>query len=343
MTLCGKKNHAAVILFLCVFGALLTVATFYDLEVSRILTHFSLKEGDYYTNNVFANFFEAAGMLPHYLLRAFAALSVGWFFYKFLPKKALRILALAAGAALATHLLSGAFRDMIFYPMRHMIAKDAENAVAAIDAMTPTVYVISYVASAAVVGLSVYLTRNVPWDVWRRLVFFAFLYLLIDVVSSYVVSGVKSYVDRPRFRSMNSAYGQEAGGFSLYARWYEVSGNNQILRATPLARYTDAFRSFPSGHTQCAALSYSLILLIDILQIDKKSVKVALWTAPIVWTGLTAIGRIVAGAHFMSDVLMGGTIPFVLTILLREIFLRRCSGIKQMYPFLTKRKEPVAF
>ena len=324
------------------FGALLTVATFYDLEVSRILTRFSLKEGDYYTNNVFANFFEAAGMLPHYLLRAFAALSVGWFFYKFLPQRALRVLALAVGAGFAVYMLSGAFRDAILYPMRHMIATDADKAIAAINAMTPTVYVMSYAASVAVVGLALYLTRNVPWDVWRRLVMFAFLYFLIDFISGTVVSGVKGYVDRPRFRSMNSTYGQEAGGFDLYARWYEVSGNNLILRATPLARYTDAFRSFPSGHTECAALSYSLILLIDCLQIEKRSVKVALWTAPIVWTGLTAIGRIVAGAHFMSDVLMGGTIPFVLTILLREIFLRRFSGIKEMYPFL-KRREEVAF
>ena len=342
MSLCGKKNHVAVILFLCVFGALLTIATFYDLEVSRILTRFSLKEGDYYTNNVFANFFEAAGMLPHYLLRAFAALSVGWFFYKFLPQRALRVLALAVGAGVAVYMLSGAFRDAILYPMRHMIATDADKAIAVINAMTPTVYVMSYAASVAVVGLALYLTRNVPWDVWRRLVTFAFLYFLIDFISGTVVSGVKGYVDRPRFRSMNSTYGQEVGGFDLYARWYEVSGNNLILRATPLAGYTDAFRSFPSGHTECAALSYSLILLIDCLQIEKRSVKVALWTAPIVWTGLTAIGRIVAGAHFMSDVLMGGTIPFVLTILLREIFLRRFSGIKEMYPFLKKREE-VAF
>ncbi len=339
MTARGKRYHLSVVVFLCVFGALLTTATFFDLEVSRILTHFSLKEGAYYTNDVFANFFEAAGMLPHYLLRAFSALSLGWFFYKFLSQKTLRIITLVAAAALATHLISGAFRDAIFYPMRHMIAEDTEKALVAINAMTPTVYFISYAASAAVVGLAVYLTRNVSFDVWRRLLFFVFLYFLIDVISGEIVSAVKGYVDRPRFRSMNSAYGQEVGGFSLYARWYQVSGNNALLRATPLANYTDAFRSFPSGHTEAAALSYSLILLIDCLQIEKKNVKLALWTTPIAWTGLTAIGRIVAGAHFMSDVLIGGTIPFVLTMLLREIFLRRLSGVKEMYPFLTKHKE----
>ena len=75
MTLRGKKNHIAVAAFLLIFGALLTVATFYDLEVSRIMTRFSLREGEFYTSDVFANFFEAAGMLPKYLLRAFAAMS----------------------------------------------------------------------------------------------------------------------------------------------------------------------------------------------------------------------------------------------------------------------------
>ena len=339
MTLRGKKNHLSVLLFLAIFGALLTIATIYDLEVSRIMTHYSLKKGEYYTHNVFANFFEAVGMLPCYLLRAFATISVGWLFYKSLPQKALRVIALIVAACVATHLLSGAFRDMIFYPMRHMIAEDPDGAISAISALTPTVYLISYVLSAAVIGVSLLLTRKVSLDVWRRLSFFALGFFLVDLLSNTVVSGLKTYVDRVRFRSMNSVYGQALGGFDLHTRWYQVTDHADLLRATPLINYTDAFRSFPSGHTESAALSYSLILLIDCLHIEKKSVKVALWTAPILWTGLTAMGRIVAGAHFMSDVLFGGTIPFVLVILYRELFLRRSEGIKDMYPFLFRRKK----
>ena len=338
MTLRGKKNHLALLLFLGVFGALLTVATFYDLEISRILTRFSLKEGEYYTRNVFANFFEAAGMLPRYLLLAFASLSAGWFFHKAFPQKAVRILSLVIGAGLAVHLLSGGFRDLIFYPMRHMIAEDADKARAAISAMTPTVYLISYFLSAGAVGLALYLTRNVPFDVWRRLAYFSMVVLMVQVLSGSLVSALKGYVDRPRFRSMNSDYGQAVGGFDLYVRWYEVTRNAEILRATPLADYTDAFRSFPSGHTQSAAISYSLITFIDVFDVRNKKTKLALWLAPILWTGLTAIGRIVAGAHFMSDVLIGGTIPFVLVILFRECYLRRFREIKEMYPFLVRKK-----
>lgn len=338
MTLEGKKKHLAVILFLAAFGALLTIATFYDLEVSRILTNFSLKEGEFYTSDVFANFFEAVGMLPRYVLRAFAALSIGWFFYKHLSRKALRVLSLLVAAGVAVYLLSGAFCDMILYPMRHMIAEDAEAAIRAINAMKPTVYTISYVLSTIAVGIALYCTRNVSAETWRRLTYFAMIFFLVDLLAGRLVSALKGYVDRVRFRSMNSTYGQSVGGFDLYTRWYEVTDHADILRATPLVDYTDAFRSFPSGHTESAALSYTLIVLIDCLKIENKKVKLALWLAPICWTGLTALGRIVAGAHFMSDVLFGGTIPFVLVILLREAFLRRFSGIKEMYPFLVKKE-----
>ncbi len=331
MTLRGKRYCFSVLLFLGVFGALLAVATFYDLEVSRILTRFSLKEGEYYTNNFFANFFEAAGMLPRYALRAFSALSIGWFFYKTLPQKALRVILLLLAFGAAVFLLSGAFRDMIFYPMKHTLAEDINAAEKALRAMKPTVYTLSYFLSASAVGLALFLTRKIPVDIWRRLAYFALVYCVIDFISETAVEGLKGYVDRVRFRSMNSEYGQAVGGFTQYTRWYEVTDHAAAFRATSLTHYTDAFRSFPSGHTESAALSYSLILLIDCLSVEKRGVKIALWTAPIVWTGLTAVGRIVAGAHFMSDVLIGGTIPFVLVVLLREAFFRGFDGVKEMF------------
>ena len=37
-----KKNVISIILFILIFGGLLTVATFYDLEISKILTNGNL-------------------------------------------------------------------------------------------------------------------------------------------------------------------------------------------------------------------------------------------------------------------------------------------------------------
>ena len=72
-------------------------------------------------------------------------------------------------------------------------------------------------------------------------------------------------------------------------------------------------------------------MLIPCLEIKDKRIRAALWTAPILWTGLTAAGRMVAGAHFLSDVLVGGTFAFFYMILAREIFFFRGSHVKAMF------------
>ena len=337
----GKKGWISTSLFLTVFTALLLVATFCDLEISRIMTHFSLKEGDYYTADVFANFFEAAGMFPRYLLYAFAGISLAWFTYRAIPRKAIGVPLFLLFVGASVYYLTFGFGDLILYPMRHMIAEDAEAAVKAISAMRPTVYTLSAILSGGMVATALYATRSISVKTWERLALFACAYVLIDLLSDLSVSALKGYVDRVRYRSMNSAYGQTVGGFDLYTRWYEVTDHADLMRATPLIAYTDAFRSFPSGHTRAAGCSYALILLIDSLKIESKRIKTALWIIPCVWTGLTAMGRIVAGAHFMSDVLFGGTIPFILVIAAREIVLRRGETLRNMFLPREKRISPI--
>ncbi len=334
----GKRNYISLASFILIFGALIIVATFYDLKISKILTRFSLKSGDYYTRDVFANFFEAAGMLPKYFMAAFASISIGWYVWKSFLNKYLRLILFLCAIGVAVYLLSGGFRDLLFYPLRHAFAEDVSAAKNTLSAMTPTIYLISYVFSAGCIGLALFCTRNVPAKIWNRLAYFAIAYFLLALLSKTIVSFLKGYVDRVRFRAMNSTYGQSVGGFDLYTRWYEVTNHADILRTTPLVDYTDSFYSFPSGHTQNAAFSYGLIMLIDCLEIKNKRIRLALWVAPILWTGLTAIGRIVAGAHFMSDVLFGGTIPFVLMIIIREIYICHFKNIKAMFPFTKKSK-----
>ena len=72
-------------------------------------------------------------------------------------------------------------------------------------------------------------------------------------------------------------------------------------------------------------------MLIDTLELKKKWHKVAIWAFTIVSTGLVAISRIVVGAHFFSDVLMGGTIAFLAMIMAREIFISKGAHVKAMF------------
>jgi hypothetical protein len=55
----------------------------------------------------------------------------------------------------------------------------------------------------------------------------------------------------------------------------------------------------------------------------------------VAFVGIVAFSRIVAGAHFMSDVLFGGTIAFVSAMLMREIFV--CKGCHFFALFGIKR------
>lgn len=86
---------------------------------------------------------------------------------------------------------------------------------------------------------------------------------------------------------------------------------------------TDAFKSFPSGHTCAAGMTYALIMLPDVLGIRNKGVRALCWIFPVAFTAVVAISRIVVGAHFFSDVLFGGTIAFLSMMFAREAIIFR--------------------
>ena len=328
----GKKTWISVSLFFAVFTGLLLVATFFDLEIDRILTSHSLAAGDFYTDDIYANFFEAVGMFPSYAIKAFIGIIVMWLFFRTTLPSALRYLLFAAGFVFALHAMAGFFRDLIEYPLAHIVAKYALFEQKELYyPLKPYFYAIEYFASFLTVTLAAVLSRKITYETWCKLAVFAVAAYIVLLLTGETVSALKSYVDRPRFRSMNSTLGESVGGFGLYTRWYEVTDNAKILRGTLLTEYKDAFRSFPSGHTSNAGASYTLIMLIPCLEIKDKRVRAALWTLPTLWTGLTAVGRMVAGAHFLSDVLLGGTFAFVYMILAREVFFFRGSHVKAMF------------
>ena len=332
MTIEKKRTLTSITLFIGIFAGLAAVATFFDLQISRILTAHSLAPGDFYTDDLFANVFEAIGMLPVYLMPAFATIILMWAFGKSTLPRALRVFLFIGGYVYAVHVLSGAFRDLVEYPLAHVIAKYELFAHKEVYyPLKPYFYVIEYFFSALFVILGLYATRNVSYKTWCKLVAFAVAVFLIRFLTGKTVSALKGYVDRVRFRSMNCTVGESVGGFDAYTRWYEVTNNADAFRATILTEYKDAFRSFPSGHTSNAGNSYSLLLLIPALEIKSRRVKAALIVGPVLWTGLTALSRIVAGAHFMSDVLFGGTIAFFYAIIVGEALVCRLSHVRALF------------
>ena len=95
---------------------------------------------------------------------------------------------------------------------------------------------------------------------------------------------------RPRFRAMSDPE-------SEFKAWYILS---------PFGM-SDDFKSFPSGHTTQAAMIIGLMFFNDLGVIKHRK---GLYLTILLWTSLVALSRVIAGAHFCSDVTTGMMISF---------------------------------
>ena len=110
----------------------------------------------------------------------------------------------------------------------------------------------------------------------------------------------------------------------------------EVLAEVGLA--SDICKSFPSGHTFTAGLSYTLICIPDMVDKFKTKGWKAFWYAlPIVITGVVGLSRVVMGAHYLSDVLFGGTIAFLAVCIFRWLVL--LGGWKKIAKLFTKKQK----
>ena len=334
-----QKSWIAVALFVVVFAGLLVAATFTDLEVSHLLTKNALKDGEYLADDAFGVFFEIVGCSALYILIAVCATICFWFFIKVYTKKPWNIVFAVICAVAGTVACWLMFKDIYGYSIEHVL-KDAYIASGSQLSRYELIHhlenngafiAVEILLGLATEGLVILALKNVSADTLKKLIKFVLAFAVMAAVANLLVAVVKSPIGRMRYRAMNSDAGQAMGGFDNFTRWYVATGNNDLYNSKELFGYSDAFKSFPSGHTCAAGMIYGLIMLIDTLELKKKWHKVAIWAFTIVSTGLVAISRIVVGAHFFSDVLMGGTIAFLAMIMAREIFISKGAHVKAMF------------
>lgn len=326
-----KNNLIAVILFVAVFAVLLITATFADLQISHILTAKSLADHTYITNDAFAASFEAFGSAPVYLLLSFSFLILFWYLMrtKNWPNavKFIGSIAMLVCTAVSNFVLvSDTTGYLLDHTQQYLLGQTGSDVG---HAGFVRLIEVSLVLLLTVLGALA--VKNFSDESIEKLVRFAFAAIALAAVSTVVLHLIKGPVGRIRYRAMNMYPDDEKYGFAAFARWFQINGQ-WIDKATmkELFGTTDALKSFPSGHTCAAAASYGFTMLGDALEIKNKKVRAALWIVPIVFTATVAISRIVAGAHFMSDVLVGGTVAFVCMIISREIFICKGENVKAL-------------
>lgn len=106
--------------------------------------------------------------------------------------------------------------------------------------------------------------------------------LMLIFLPGIITQIIKSSFGRTRFKNLLSDH-------SDFTPWYKING-------------LTGERSFPSGHVSMAIMVFPLMVLINASNM-RDTPKIILSSILIIWSVLVAYGRMVVGAHYLTDVL----------------------------------------
>ena len=128
-----------------------------------------------------------------------------------------------------------------------------------------------------------------------------------------VIPNIKDNMHRPRYRLISTT------DITVFHNWWEPLKNYDELK--DLSAH-DNFKSFPSGHTAEVSILFVVATLFPLA--DKKLEKYQLpaFLVASVLVLVVALARIMAAAHYLSDVSWGATIVLVLLVIANEVIAR---------------------
>lgn len=138
----------------------------------------------------------------------------------------------------------------------------------------------------------------------KTLIKIALTYIIMYFVVGRILSIAKNIWGRPRFYSI-------LDDFTRFSPWYRILGN-------PL---DDTFKSFPSGHASEGAMLIGIILFPKIVPSLKKRSSL-LYGIAFAWILCVMAARIIAGAHFLSDVTVGASVTYVVFFVLSTLLVK---------------------
>lgn len=158
--------------------------------------------------------------------------------------------------------------------------------------------------------LSFKFTKN--YEDKKKLFICGFYLLVIVALVAALATGFKYLWSRPRPRYI---FNEKNPQDLFHPLW--------ILNPFKALKDGDNFKSFPSGHTTYASLGMFVLPLLGFLFNKDKKINIILFYIGLLWALLAALSRIVAGAHFLSDVSFGLIITSCSTLLINKIMFRK--------------------
>ena len=274
-----KKDAAAIA---AILALCLLIGTFFDYQISSALFN---------SSSLFGRFVEAAGELPFELTASVAGIML---MRAARPdskaSKWLAVLGILVNVGLAGYEIISSLR--------------VGGKLVAVQLVLTFVLVIA-------ANLIVYrLTRKTSPDELTR---WALMVLAVWAAQAIILNViVKPLWSRPRMRVI-----EVTPGLNFQPWW--VIGNPDKWSYIAAGVIKDGFKSFASGHTAHAAIGLMLAGLPAAAFTEKPSRRrVVFWAAAVV-AALVAFGRIVIGAHFLSDVSCGFALVLALECLAARV------------------------
>lgn len=294
-----KKMRIPLTIALCITVLGIVLGSFFDLQISQAIASPTNKAG---------LFFSALGPTI-----SFAAVAVcGGGFVAFAlkgdyPKWLKVIFYILAAACLGVS---------IYYPGKEWFGingfyKAAPEIIGYLIVLVPE--------CAAMVGGYFLFRNNQNKNMW--IVFVAMIVMLCVVLLGFITI-LKGIMHRPRFRFLSNT------DLALFHNWWEPCKNYESLMEQYKDLYSSVkelkenFKSFPSGHTAEASIFVVPVVFLPLSNKKFEKYQLPLFICGICLVLLVAFARILAAAHFLSDVSMGATLMLLTLFVTNEIIMR---------------------
>ena len=161
---------------------------------------------------------------------------------------------------------------------------------------------------------------------------FVLTLIFVCVGTMLLINIIKVPWGRARMRLIAST-----GNASYFTPWWKAGSSlkNQLVAE---GVSSDEFRSFPSGHTACAACAMLAALLPTVSKRFRGKEK-RLGLSGALWTAIVAFSRLRMGAHFLTDVTMAWLVTLGLTVLGVYLFYFNRKFFQFVWDLISEREE----
>ena len=158
-------------------------------------------------------------------------------------------------------------------------------------------------------------------------IIFCMIVVLLLIALLGIIPRLKDFIHRPRYRGL-----VQYTDVAFHNWWEPFKEYRDYVNAHPDVPH-DNFKSYPSGHTAEASIVLVAFTFLPFAHKKFEKIQLPLFLGGCGLVLLVAFARILAAAHFLSDVSWGATIVLTLIIIANEVTMRiKALQIKEEEP-----------